>query len=132
MKVVNRGAGRKTVRRRIESQCGLSHFGVEPLIDQQHPIAAKKLGTRGAAPLTMRAADFEQVGKVAFEQNRKPQVDGVIAVIADAKTLIGCTAPKKNRAQNMNPVLFQDDVLTIHQIRIGQVDEERGIVVTER
>ncbi len=44
MQIINRGAGRQPVRRRIEGQRGAPRFAVEPLIDQQHPIVAVKLG----------------------------------------------------------------------------------------
>ena len=48
----------------------------------------------------------------------------MIAVIAHAEPLIGGVAPQKDRALNMDAVLFQDDALAVHQIRIGQIDEE--------
>ncbi len=66
---------RQPVRRRIEVQRGAPHFGVEPVIDQQHPIVAVKLCRRGAAPLAVRAAHFEQVGKIILEQDGELQID---------------------------------------------------------
>ena len=89
-----------------------------------------KFCTRGTAPITARAAHLEQIGKVVFEVDRQAQIDRLVAVVAHAKSLIGSVAPEKDRAQDMDAILFHDDVLTIHQIGIGQIDEESRVVVT--
>ena len=101
------------------------------MIDEQDLIIAPDLSGRGAAAFATRSADFEQVGKVVLEQDRELQVDGAIAVIAHAEPLIGRIAPQEDRAQNVNSVLFQDEVLAGEEIGIGKIDEERRIVVAQ-
>ena len=110
----------KSVRRRIEGQRGAAQFVVEAVIVQQHLVVAAQLARCGAAALAARAAHLEKIGKVVGEQNRRAATSiGAIAVIAQAEPLIGRVAPEKDRAQNMQRVLLQDDAL---------IGEESGLV----
>ena len=130
VKLVSCRAGRKLVRRRIEIQRSAPYLAVQTIIGQNDPIVAVKCCTRGTPPITARAAHLEQIGKVVFEVDRQAQIDRLVAVVAHAEPLIGGVAPEKDRAQDMDAILFHDDVLTIHQIGIGQIDEESRVVVT--
>ena len=93
VQVVDRRLGGQAGRPRIESERGAPYLVVEPAIDQQHLIVALQLRACGAAVFAVRSADFEQVGKIIREQNRKPQIDRAAAVIAHAETLIGGVPP---------------------------------------
>ena len=93
VQVVDRRLGGQAGRPRIESERGAPYLVVEPAIDQQDLIVALQLRARGAAVFAVRSADFEQVGKIIREQNRKPQIDRAAAVIAHAETLIGGVPP---------------------------------------
>ena len=131
MQIVNGGARGQPIRRRIKVERGAARFGVETLIDQQHSVVAVKLGRRRAVPIAMRAAHFEQIGKVVLEHDRQPQVDRLVAIIAHAEPLIGGATPQEDGAQDMDAVLLHKDTLAVHQIRIGQIDEERRIIVAQ-
>ncbi len=131
MQLVDRGAGRQPVWRRVEGQRGAPHLVVEPAVVQQRLVGAAQIGRRGAAMFAVRATDLEQVGKVVLEQDRKLQVDRAIPIVAHAEPLIGGAAPQENRAQDMHRVLLQHHALVGHQVGIGQVDREGGIVVAQ-
>ncbi len=129
--IVNGGVGRQLLRPRIEGQRGPPRFSIESLVDQQGLVIAGQFRGCDAAAVAVRTAHLEQVREVVLEQNGKPQVDGPVAVVADAEPLIGRAAPQKNRAQDMHGVFFQAELLIGLNIGIGQIDEKRGIVVTE-
>ena len=93
------------------------------MIAQHHLVVAAKLLGGGAAAFAVRAAHFEQVGKIVLEQDRQRQLDRAVAVIAHAQPLIGGAAPEEHRAQNVHAVLLQDDALVGDEIGIGQIDE---------
>ena len=81
--------------------------------------------------LAARAAHLEKIGKVVGEQNRHLHVDRAIAVVAQAEPLINRVAPQKDRAQNMQRVLLQDNALIGEDVRVGEIDDEGGVVVAQ-
>ena len=58
-------------------------------------------------------------------------VDRPVAVIAHAKPLIGGVAPHEDGAQQVQRVLLQDHALICEYVRVGQVDDQRGVVVAQ-
>jgi hypothetical protein len=131
MQVIDGAVHRQTLRRRIERQGGAPQPGVEPAIAEHDLIVAAQFGGGAAAPVALGAAHLEQVGEVVLEQDADLQLDRLIAVIAKAQPLIGGAAPQEHRAQNVHVVLFQEDALIGDDVRIGQVDEQRRIVVAQ-
>ena len=122
---------RQPVRCRIEGQRGPAQLAVEAVIVQQHLIVAAELRRRGTAARAMGAAHLEQVGEVVGEQNRQTNIDRLVAVIAHAEALIGGIPPQENCAQNVHGIFFQHDTLIGHDVGIGQVDDQRRVVVAQ-
>jgi len=129
--IVDSAAGRQPIRRRIESQRRAPQLAVETMIVQQRLVSSAQLRVRGTAAFTPRSAYLKQIGEVIGEHDRQAHVDRLIGVIAYPDSLIGGVAPKENRTQDMHPVLFHDDMLIGNDVRIGQIDDERGIVIAQ-
>ena len=64
---VDGGVWGQPVGRRIEGQCGATQLVIESFIKQENAIGALQFGGCDAAPVAVRAAHLEQVGKIVVE-----------------------------------------------------------------
>jgi len=101
---------------------------IESLVVQRNLGLADVDGRRAAA-VAMHTPDFEQVGKIAGERDRKPHVEGTVAVVLHAKALIGDAVQQEYRAHDVQYVLRLHQFLIEIDVGVGQIDNEDGVVV---
>ena len=126
---IGRDAAGKLRRRWIEQHRRAPVYAVETLVVQRDLGLADVHGC-GAAAVAVHAPDFEQVGEIAGELERKPDVERAVAVVLHAEALIGGAVQQKNRAHDMQYVFRLRQFLIEIDIGVGQIDDEDGIVVT--
>ena len=117
--------------RRIQNNRGPSHLLVETVVAQHELLGPRHLGEAGPAPGALEAPHLEQVGKIIAKGEAELKCNRPSAVIADAQSLIGRILPEKDRADDMQGVLFQNDPVVTVDIGIGQVDAQDGVVVAQ-
>ena len=83
-------------------------------------ISAVAVPRRGAT----HSPHLEQVGEVAGERERQPDLERTVAVVLNAQALIGGTAPEEQRAHDVQHVLGQHKLLIEIDVGVGQVDGE--------
>src|SRR4051794_9455984 len=84
-----------------------------------------------AAPFALEAADFKQVGEIAVEAKVNANRHGLTAVVAYADALVRRSPPKKRRSDDVQRVLLQKKLLVAKDVRIGQIDRQDRVVVTD-
>ena len=90
------------------------------------------MATRHAAPAgAALAPHLEQVGEIAVEQPCQVEIRRIFAVILHADPLIRRTTPQKDRANDVQHVLAQHQPSLTIDVRVRQVDRQRGIVVSQ-
>src|SRR5689334_237710 len=105
---------------------------VEPLVLERDVRRPKQASRADATTLPFLAANLEEVGKIVVEQQGDVEAGVPIAVILQADTLVGSTPPQKDRAHDVQHILFQHETtLVVVDVGIAQVDGQRRIVVTQ-
>ena len=92
---------------------------------------ASHLRRHNPAALAVQSPHLEQVGEVAGEGEREPDVERFLAVVLHAQALIDGAAPKKKRAHDVQDVLWQHERVIEIDVGVGQVDGENGVVVAD-
>ena len=90
---VGRNAGGKFSGRRIECQRAGAHATIEPFIAQYDIFLVNHASSGNATTLASNAPHFENVGKITAEGERQSQRDSLVAMILNAKPLIGGSMP---------------------------------------
>ncbi len=90
---VRRNTGGKFFGWRIECQRAGAHATIEPLIAQDDNFLVNHTSGGNATTLASNAPHFENVGKITAERERQSQRDSLVAMILDAKPLIGGSTP---------------------------------------
>src|SRR5262249_57521466 len=85
---------------------------------------AVDLGTGRAG----KAADVEDIGEVVVEHKRQGEVDRA-PVVLQCNPLVERIVVEKDRAHDVHGVLRQNETLLGIKIRIGEVNDERRIVI---
>ena len=124
------GACGEAFRHGLEQHRRPPPFAVEALVVQRDPAFAN-LGGRDAAAGAAHSPHLEQVGEVAGEGERQPDLERTIAVVLDAQALVGGAAPEKKRSHDVQHVLGQHQLLIEIDVGIGQIDGENGVVVAD-
>ena len=106
-------------------------FVVEPPVDQCNLGIPGNLRDRYASPRALQAAHLEQVCEIAGEVERQRDIDLAVGVVLQSKPMINRTSPDKQRANDMQHILRQDEIAIEVNIRVGQVDGQDGIVVAD-
>src|SRR5215472_19160613 len=121
----------KPRRRRVKGQRRAPALPIEPSITQQHLVWTRNVARYRAAARPAQSTDLEQIGEIAVELNLEPNRHLLAAEIVYGHPLIGDALPEKERPQNVQGVLLQDNLPVGINIGIGQVDRIKRVVVTQ-
>ena len=82
-----------------------------------------------AAPGAAHAAHFEQIREIVAKRQREIDLDRTLTVIAQRDPLVRCLMPQENGAHDVNRVFRQQQVVLKIDVRIGQIDREKHVVI---
>ncbi|MGY3647952.1 hypothetical protein ACVWW2_003243 [Bradyrhizobium sp. LM4.3] len=125
------GIHRQLRRARVEMQaCGALGV-IKTAVVEQHVGRAQQPARANAATRTPLAANLEQIGEIIVEQQGQPEIGRAVAVVLHADALIGGAAPQEDRAHDVEQVLLQHEAALPVDIRIGEIDRQRRVVVAQ-
>src|SRR6478752_973770 len=124
------GAAGELLWDRVKQHRRTEPFAIEALVVQCN-LALADVEVCDAPASATESPHFEEVGKVAAERDRKPDVKGAIAVVVHAQTLIGDTAQKKKGTHDVQHVFRLAELLIKKDVGIRQIDDKDGVVVAD-
>ena len=110
-------------------------FRIEPRLAVPRSRTSRSIalhaGTHRAAPRSLRAPDFEYVGEIIVEGDRKEEPYPFGTEISHGKAVKQAEAPDEDRSRRMQKAFLQNDVIFEIDVGIGEIDTEDAVIVGE-
>ncbi len=118
-------------RQRVEAQPGAALPGIEPGIGEQHRAGADLRRVQMAAPRPAVAAHLKQIGEIGVEAEGERERLRPGGEVAHRNALEAGAVIEEFRAPEMDEVVLQRGVTAEFQVGIGEVTDQRRIVVAQ-
>src|SRR5690348_7874572 len=111
-------------RHRVELNRRSPPFAIEPLISQRD-FGLVKFRARDTTTLAVHSPHLEKVCEIIGERDRKVDVEGTIAVVLQAQTLVDSAVQEEKRSHDVQHVLRLHKLLIEIDVWICQIDSEK-------
>src|SRR4051812_27041833 len=109
-----------------------AEFVIEALVGHDYRVGSDLVVEAATATVAPHAANFEDVGVIGGERNSDRYPQRREAVVDDTQFLVRNVAPQKSRADDVQGAAWNDDGLTLRDVDVREVGDEREVIRFDR